>query len=134
MLTVGLFMLMEALHAQGLTSLLAAVAGSGEGLPALMQLAALGAGAANTVNNLPAYLALEPVAGSPARLAALLVGVNLGPLVSPWASLATLLWHERLRVLNVPIRWGGFAVAGLVAVALTVPVAVLALWAVTGMR
>lgn len=134
MLTVGLFMLMEALHAQGLTSLLAAVAGSGDGLPALMQLAALGAGAANTVNNLPAYLALEPVAGSPARLAALLVGVNLGPLVSPWASLATLLWHERLRVLNVPIRWGGFAVAGLVAVALTVPVAVLALWAVTGMR
>ncbi|NUP60090.1 MAG: arsenic transporter [Pseudarthrobacter sp.] len=134
MLTVGLFMLMETLHAQGLTGLLAAVAGSGESLPALLQLAGLGAGAANAANNLPAYLALEPVAGSPARLAALLIGVNLGPLVSPWASLATLLWHERLRVLNVPVRWGGFAVAGLVAVALTVPLAVLALWAVTGMH
>ncbi|MDQ0663365.1 arsenical pump membrane protein [Arthrobacter ulcerisalmonis] len=133
MLTVGLFMLMEALHAHGLTSLLAGVAGSGESLPALLQLAGLGAGAANAANNLPAYLALEPVAGSPARLAALLIGVNLGPLVTPWASLATLLWHERLRVLNVPIRWGGFAVAGLVAVALTVPLAVLALWLVSGM-
>ncbi|MGN7147657.1 SLC13 family permease [Arthrobacter sp. SAFR-179] len=133
MLTVGLFMLMEALHAHGLTSLLAGVAGSGEGLPALLQLAALGTGAANAANNLPAYLALEPVAGSPARFAALLIGVNLGPLVTAWASLATLLWHERLRVLNVPIRWGGFALAGLVAVVLTVPLAVLALWLVSGM-
>lgn len=133
MLTVGLFMLMEALHAHGLTTLLAGVAGTGDSLPALLQLAGLGAGAANAANNLPAYLALEPVAGSPARLAALLIGVNLGPLVTPWASLATLLWHERLRVLNVPIRWGGFAAAGLVAAALTVPLAVLALWAVSGM-
>ena len=133
MLTVGLFMLLEALHAHGLTSLLAGVAGTGESLPALLQLAGLGAGAANAANNLPAYLALEPVAGSPARLAALLIGVNLGPLVTPWASLATLLWHERLRVLNVPIRWGGFAAAGLLAVALTVPLAVLALWAVSGL-
>lgn len=132
MLTVGLFMLMEALHAHGLTDLLAGVAGAGDSLPALLQLAGVGAGAANAANNLPAYLALEPVAGSPARLAALLIGVNLGPLVSPWASLATLLWHERLRVLNVPIRWGGFALAGLVAVALTVPLAVLALWLASG--
>jgi Na+/H+ antiporter NhaD/arsenite permease-like protein len=134
MLTAGLFMLMEALHANGLTQLLDGVAGSGEGLPALLQLAGVGAGAANAVNNLPAYLALEPVADSPARLAALLIGVNLGPLVSPWASLATLLWHERLRVLNVPVRWGGFALAGLVAVLLTLPLAVLALWAVSGMQ
>jgi Na+/H+ antiporter NhaD/arsenite permease-like protein len=133
MLTVGLFMLMEALHAHGLTDLLAGVAGAGDSLPALLQLAGLGTAAANAANNLPAYLALEPVAGSPARLAALLIGVNLGPLVSPWASLATLLWHERLRVLNVPIRWGGFALAGLVAVALTVPLAVLALWLASGM-
>nr|WP_217508974.1 SLC13 family permease [Pseudarthrobacter sp. C4D7] len=132
MLTVGLFMLMEALHAHGLTTLLAGVAGTGDSLPALLQLAALGAGAANAANNLPAYLALEPVAGSPVRLAALLIGVNLGPLVTPWASLATLLWHERLRVLNVPIKWGGFALAGLVAVVLTVPLAVVALWAVSG--
>ena len=101
MLTSGLFMVVEALHANGLTQFLAGIAGTGESLPALLQLAGLGAGAANAVNNLPAYLALEPVGGSPARLAALLIGVNLGPLVTPWASLATLLWHERLRTLNV---------------------------------
>jgi arsenical pump membrane protein len=88
----------------------------------------LGAGSANVANNLPAYLALEPTAGSPLRLAALLIGVNLGPLISPWASLATLLWHERLQGLNLRVRWGGFAVAGAVAVALALPLAVLALW------
>ncbi|MDZ4092491.1 MAG: ArsB/NhaD family transporter [Arthrobacter sp.] len=134
MLTFGLFMVVEALHANGLTRFLSGFAGSGEGLPALLQLAGLGAGAANAVNNLPAYLALEPVGDSPVRLAALLIGVNLGPLVTPWASLATLLWHERLRSLNVEIRWGGFAVAGLTAVVLTVPLAVVALWLTTGMH
>ncbi|QCB98883.1 arsenic transporter [Arthrobacter sp. PAMC25564] len=134
MLTSGLFMVVEALHANGLTRFLSGIAGSGDSLPALLRLAGLGAGASNVVNNLPAYLALEPVGGSPARLAALLIGVNLGPLVTPWASLATLLWHERLRTLNVEIRWGGFALAGLAAVVLTVPLAVVALWLVTGMH
>ncbi|QDY91762.1 arsenic transporter [Arthrobacter sp. UKPF54-2] len=133
MLTIGLFMVVEALHANGLARVLGGVAGSGDTLPALLQLAGLGAGAANAVNNLPAYLALEPVGGSPVRLAALLIGVNLGPLVTPWASLATLLWHERLRALNVEVRWGGFALAGLVAVVLTVPAAVTALWLASGM-
>ena len=133
MLTSGLFMVVEALHANGLTEALTGVAGAGDGLPDLLQLAGLGAGAANAVNNLPAYLALEPVGDSPVRLAALLIGVNLGPLVTPWASLATLLWHERLRSLNVEIRWGGFALAGLAAVVLTVPLAVVALWLASGM-
>src|SRR6478735_10884473 len=134
MLTSGLFMVVETMHANGLTQFLTGIAGTGESLPSLLQLAGLGAGAANAVNNLPAYLALEPVGGSPARLAALLIGVNLGPLVTPWASLATLLWHERLRSLNVEIRWGGFALAGVAAVVLTVPLAVVALWLTTGMQ
>ena len=60
--------------------------------------------------------------------------MNLGPLVTPWASLATLLWHERLRALNVEIRWGGFGLAGLAAVVLTVPAAVVALWLASGMH
>ncbi len=70
--------------------------GHGPGRPA--RVAAAGAVGANVVNNLPAYLALEPVAaGAPARLMALLVGVDVGPLVTPWASLATLLWLQRCR-------------------------------------
>ncbi len=133
MLTVGLFMVVEALHENGLAGLLAHVAGEGASLPALLQLAGIGALAANAANNLPAYLALEPVAGSPVRVAALLIGVNLGPLISPWASLATLLWHERLQALNVSVRWSGFALAGLVTAVLVLPAAVLLLWVSSGM-
>ncbi|MFP3460269.1 ArsB/NhaD family transporter [Arthrobacter globiformis] len=132
MLTAGLFMVIETLHAQGLTRVLSPAAGTGETFPDLLRLAVLGTGAANVANNLSAYLALEPAAGSPLRLGALLIGVNLGPLVTPWASLATLLWHERLQSLNLRVRWGGFAVAGLVAVVLALPLAVLALWAGNG--
>ncbi|MFF2316312.1 SLC13 family permease [Arthrobacter sp. NPDC058097] len=133
MLTAGLFMVVETLHAHGLTHALAPAAGAGETFPDLLRLAALGAGSANIANNLPGYLALEPAAGSPLRLAALLIGVNLGPLISPWASLATLLWHERLQSLNLRVRWGGFAVAGAAVVILALPLAVLALWLGNGM-
>ncbi|MFH5878441.1 SLC13 family permease [Arthrobacter sp. NA-172] len=132
MLTIGLFMVVESLHAIGLTPLLGGVSGSGDGLPSLLRLAGLGAATANIANNLPAYLALEPEAGSPVRLAALLIGVNLGPLISPWASLATLLWHERLKALNVQVRWGGFAAAGLCCVVLLLPLSVLVLWLASG--
>lgn len=79
------------------------------------------------MNNLPAYLALEPVADSPVRLAALLIGVGAGPLVTPWASLATLLWHERLRAVGVEVPWGRYVLAGLVAAPLIVAAAVVPL-------
>ncbi|GAB3299389.1 SLC13 family permease [Pseudoclavibacter terrae] len=123
----SLFVLVEAAHAHGLSELLAAVSGRGDDPLSLLQLAAIGAASANGINNLPAYLALEPVADSPARLVALLIGVNLGPLVTPWASLATLLWHERLVSLGVTISWMRFVALGLVGVAIIVPLATLAL-------
>lgn len=123
----SLFVLVEAAHAHGLSELLAAVSGRGDDPLSLLQLAAIGAASANGINNLPAYLALEPVAESPARLVALLIGVNLGPLVTPWASLATLLWHERLVSLGVTISWLRFVALGLVGVAIVVPLATLAL-------
>jgi Na+/H+ antiporter NhaD/arsenite permease-like protein len=126
-IAAGLFVLVEAAHAHGLESLLAQVSGSGDDPLSLLHLAAVGALGANTINNLPAYLVLEPLAGDPARLVALLIGVNLGPLVTPWASLATLLWHQRLTTLGVTISWPRFMGLGLVAVVIIVPAATLAL-------
>ena len=36
---------------------------------------------------------------------ALLVGVNAGPLITPWASLATLLWLQRCRTAGIAVPW-----------------------------
>jgi arsenical pump membrane protein len=75
----------------------------------------VGALAANAVNNLPAYIALESVTSdAPARLMALLIGVNVAPLVTPWASLATLLWAGRCRARGIRIPAGSLAWQGLV--------------------
>ena len=127
LLASGLFIVVEAGHSLGLNELLAVVAGSGDDLAGLLRLSATGAVGSNLVDNLPAYLALEPVAGSPERIAALLVGTNAGPLITPWASLATLLWHDRLRALDVEISWGRYALLGLLVVPLTVVPATIAL-------
>jgi arsenical pump membrane protein len=123
----GLFLAIDAAGRAGLTAVLAAAAGHGDGPTALLRLAGVGVVAANVGDNLPAYLALEPVAASPVRLMALLVAVNAGPLILPWASLATLLWHGRLSAMHVEISWWGFALLGLIAAPLTVGAATLAL-------
>lgn len=126
-LASGLFLFIEALHSLGLGQLLAAVSGTGESPLALLRLSLTGMVGANVIDNLPAYLALEPVAGSPARLAALLIGVNAGPLITPWASLATLLWHQRLTSFDVELRWKRYVLLGLLVAPLTVVLATLAL-------
>ena len=77
-----------------------------------MATAALGA---NLANNLPAYLALDRVVPRGALLDVLL-GVNLGPLILPWGSLATLLWLERCRARGVHISGRRFALSGLILV------------------
>lgn len=123
----GLFVVVEAAHSVGLTAVLAPVAGSGEGPLELVRLAGSAALGANAINNLPAFLAFEPVADSPARMAALLIGVNAGSLVTPWASLATMLWHARSAALGVTIPWGRYALLGLVVAPLTVVAATLTL-------
>ena len=127
LLAAGLFLVVEAGHALGLATVLAAISGDGEGPVELLRLAGTGLVGANLVNNLPAYLALEPVAGSPVRIAALLIGVNVGPLITPWASLATLLWHERLKALDVEISWRKYALLGLVVAPVTVAAATVGL-------
>ncbi|MFJ4038841.1 SLC13 family permease [Microbacterium sp. NPDC090007] len=110
----GLFLAVGALEALGIGRVTSVLAGTGDDLVSLWQLAGVGALAANGINNLPAYLALESVAGSPVRLAALLIGVNAGPIVTPWASLATLLWHDRLVAAGVEVRWSRFVLLGAV--------------------
>ena len=123
----GLFLVVEVAHDLGLSLVLGAVAGTGEDPLALLRLSGSAAVGANLLDNLPAYLAFEPVADSPLRLLALLIGVNAGPLITPWASLATLLWHSRLVSLGIELSWTRYALLGLSVAPLVVVGAVLAL-------
>lgn len=123
----GLFLVVEAAHSIGLDSVVDAVAGRGEGFLELLRLSATSAAGANAINNLPAYLALESVAGSPARMAAVLIGVNAGSLVTPWASLATMIWRSRLVGLGEEVSWGRYALLGMIVAPLTLVGSVAAL-------
>ncbi len=131
-LAVGLFLVVETLHARGLADVLAPIVGTSDGLGDLLRLAGSGALLANGVDNLPAYLALEPLATGPLRMAALLVGVNAGALVTPWASLAILLWHDRLVAMGVRLSWGRYMLLSVVVAPVTVVLAVVALWVANG--
>ena len=65
------------------------------------------------LQQLPAYLAIERQ--TPRHdLLALLCGVNIGPLVLLWGSLATLLWRERCKARGVEVSAGQFARLGLI--------------------
>ena len=127
--TLTLFLVVGELQQHGLSSWLADLAGRGNDFGGLARMAVSGALGSNLINNLPAYVALEPVAGtSPDRLLALLVGTNLGPLVTLWGSLATLLWRERCRARDVQVRAVGFALAGAVGVPVLLLATTTALW------
>ncbi len=117
----GLFLVVPTLSLHGMSTLMTWLIGA-DGNP--YRTAAVGAGLSNVINNLPAYTAVEAVipAADQDRLLALLVGTNVGPVVTPWASLATLLWFESCRrhEVKVPMRrflltGTGLAVVGLVA-------------------
>jgi arsenical pump membrane protein len=123
----GLFLTVGAVEALGSGAIVATLSGTGEDLLSLWQVAGVGMLGANVLNNLPAYLALESGAGSPVRLAALLIGVNAGPLITPWASLATLLWHQRLHALGVDVPWRRYVLLGLVGAPIIVGLAVIPL-------
>lgn len=104
----GMFLVVQTVDAHGLHRLLAEAVGTDGGVAGMFRAAVVGGGLSNLLNNLPVYLAGEaavPV-GNHDQLLALLIGTNVGPLVAPWASLATLLWYERCRAagLRVPLR------------------------------
>ncbi|MFF8828942.1 SLC13 family permease [Streptomyces sp. NPDC015131] len=115
-LVPGMFLVVETAGVLGLDRLLASAVGAHEGPLGVLRTAAVGAGFSNALNNLPAYVAGEGAvpAGHREQLLALLIGVNVGPLVTPWASLATLLWFERCRRHGVRIGLGRFMGTGLV--------------------
>ncbi|WP_322409141.1 SLC13 family permease [Microbacterium invictum] len=127
----GLFVAVAALEALGALQPLEALIGPGDSAASLAGIAGTGAVAANLANNLPAYLLLESAADDPVRLGALLIGVNAGPLITPWASLATLLWHARVVAAGVSLSWARYALLGLAGAPLVVGAAVLALAATT---
>ena len=101
-------------HAGLLDPLLEWLGGQGDGARGAFVLALTGGAVANLINNIPAYLALEPTVDSARGLMALLVGVNAAPIVTPWASLATLLWADQARRQGVQVRWRTFILLGLV--------------------
>ena len=111
LLVLGLFLIVAAAGPHGLDQGLQQAAGTGS----RFRIVATAAVGANLANNLPAYLALDRVVPRGALLDVLL-GVNLGPLILPWGSLATLLWLERCRARGVHISGRRFALSGLVLV------------------
>jgi Na+/H+ antiporter NhaD/arsenite permease-like protein len=84
--------------------------------------AAVGAGLSNMLNNLPVYLAGEAAVplGNHDQLLALLIGTNAGPVVTPWASLATLLWYERCLAYGIRVPVARLMGTGAVLAAATV--------------
>jgi arsenical pump membrane protein len=115
-LVVGLFLVLGAADRTGFGVLLRSLVGDG-----IWRTAAVGAVLANLVNNLPAYVAVEAAvpAGHADQLLGLLAGTNIGPLVLPWGSLATVIWFERVRAAGVRVDLRRFVLTGLVTAVLT---------------
>lgn len=115
-LVPGLFLVVETFDVHGLHRVLSAAVGSDGGLSGLFRAGAVGGGMSNVLNNLPVYLATEsavPVTNHD-QLLALLIGTNAGPVITPWASLATLLWFERCRAQGVGVPLTRFMGTGAV--------------------
>jgi arsenical pump membrane protein len=113
---IGLFLVVETISRHGLDGLVQHLIGAGGGAAGAARAAGIGAGLSNLVNNLPAYVAGEAVVpvGNHTQLLALLVGTNVGPVITPWASLATLLWYQRCQSSGVKVPLARFMLTGTV--------------------
>jgi arsenical pump membrane protein len=127
----GLFLVVQTIGRHGLDEVMGALIGGDPGAVGALRAGGVGALFANVVNNLPAYVAGEAVIadGNHTQLLALLIGTNVGPLATPWASLATLIWYERCRAAGVAVPLGRFVAtsAALAVLATTATVAALLL-------
>ncbi|GAC1313925.1 MAG: ArsB/NhaD family transporter [Acidimicrobiales bacterium] len=83
---------------------------SGSGNLDYVRITALAAGGANVINNLPALLVTLPHTGP--GIWALLLGVNVGPLVLVTGSLAALLWQASLGGLGIEVTPRQYASVG----------------------
>ena len=121
-----------AVMANGLQSVMYRMVPTGEGLATLLGIAAVAAILSNIVNNLPAVLVLLPVVSDagPAAVLAVLIGVNIGPNLTYVGSLANLLWRSVVRR-EMTVGFAEFTRVGLVTTPLTLTAAVLGLWAAT---
>lgn len=110
----GLFFVVQTISLHLLGPLTSALVGPSPGASGVFRAAVTGAVASNVVNNLPAYVAVEaavPLANH-TQLLGLLIGVNVSPLITPWASLATLLCYERCVASGVPVPLRKFTLTG----------------------
>ncbi|MGH3933841.1 MAG: SLC13 family permease [Pseudonocardiaceae bacterium] len=118
----GLFLVVQTVDRYGLGRLLGSVIGTDAGVEGVARAAALGAVLSNAINNLPAYVAGEAVVANNDQLLGLLIATNVSPLITPWASLAIIIWYERCRAAGVRIAWGRFVATGAVAAVVTLVV------------
>jgi arsenical pump membrane protein len=125
---LGLAVLVLVLQRHGLEAVLGSLLPAGDGLVPLLSVVVIAALLANLVNNLPATLALLPVAaaGGVPTVLAVLIGVNLGPNLTYAGSLANLLWRRALGA-DAPGAVP-FSAIGLATVPLTLVAATAALW------
>jgi arsenical pump membrane protein len=128
---LALGVVVRAVVDNGLGSRLGHLLPSGHSLLALLGIAVLAGILANVVNNLPAVLALVPLAAPSGAgpLLAVLLGVNLGPNLTYAGSLATLLWRRVLQDHHADVSLGEFTAVGALSVSATLVGAVVALWA-----
>lgn len=96
----------------------------------ILVVALVAAALANLVNNLPATLLLIPlVAHDPGLVLAMLLGVNIGPNLAYFGSLANLLWREIMRKNAAAPTSREYLRLGALTVPVTLGAAVIALWA-----
>ncbi len=97
----------------------------------LLAWAGIAALLANLVNNLPAVLALLPLAvagGGTAPVLAVLIGVNIGPNLTFVGSLATLLWRRIVHAHDHRAPLGEYTTLGVIVTPLALVAGVCGLW------
>ncbi len=127
---LGLGVIVAAAGLHGVTAAVGDVVPGSGSLPDLLLIATIGAVTANLVNNLPATLILIPVtAGLGAGpVLAMLIGVNVGPNLTPVGSLATLLWRRVLATEGIRYPGREFVTLGLITVPAAIVLATILLW------